>query len=77
MHNYFFRLHNFALCARGAAPSNSHATRVLQPAKCDRNTYHRPPQAHRSSPTCHRSHQTRRGQPGGAGFCPLSELPPP
>ena len=35
------------------------------------------PQTHRSSPTCHGSHQTRRGPPGGAGFCPSSELPPP
>ena len=42
-----------------------------------KNTYQRPPQAHRSTPTCHGSHQTRRGPPGGVGFCPSSELPPP
>ena len=78
--NFFSVIKNSHLvraCARGAAPPASRAGRALQPTKCNQNMHQRPPQAHRSSPTCHGSHQNRRGPPWGAGFCPSSELPPP
>jgi hypothetical protein len=61
----------------GLSPLIRGRGRGLQPTKSDQNTHQRPPEAHRSSPTCHGSHQARRGPPGGAGLCPSSELPPP
>ena len=75
----FFGYNNFlsARAARRLLPPRAPAGRALQPTKSNQNTHQRPPQAHRSSPTCHGSHQTRRGSPGGTGFCPSSELPPP